>query len=271
MAGRLEGRVAIVTGAAGGIGIATARRMAREGATVVMADITRAPVETAAATIDRAEAEQFDLTDESSIAAFVDRVMTRHGRIDIVHNNAALQSEAQRQQDLDVINLSAEAWDAAMAVNARGPMLLSKHVIPHMIAAGGGSIVHSASGFGTLGESTLTSYGASKAALINLSRFIATQYGRLKVRSNVIVIGFVLTEVAIATTPQEIKDIIAAQHLLPALGTPENIADVVAFLASDDAAFITGAAIPVDGGFTAHQPTFADMRAFFEKVGGMKL
>ncbi|MDB5686568.1 MAG: short-chain dehydrogenase [Rhizorhabdus sp.] len=271
MAGRLEGRVAIVTGAAGGIGTATAQRLARDGATVVLADITLAPVEAAAANIDRAEADQFDLTDEASIEGFVDRVMTRHGRIDIVHNNAALQSEAQRQQDLDVVNLSAEAWDAAMAVNARGPMLLSKHVIPHMIGAGGGSIVHSASGFGTLGESTLTSYGASKAALINLSRFIATQYGRQKVRSNVIVIGFVLTPVAIATTPQEIKDIIAAQHLLPALGTPENIADVVAFLASDDSAFITGAAIPVDGGFTAHQPTFADMRAFFEKVGGMKL
>src|SRR3546814_2087296 len=84
-----------------------------------------------------------------------------------------------------------------MAVNARGPMLLCKHAIPHMIAAGGGSIIHSSSGFGTLGESTLTAYGASKAALINLSRFIATQYGRQKIRSNVIVIGFVLTPNAI--------------------------------------------------------------------------
>jgi NAD(P)-dependent dehydrogenase (short-subunit alcohol dehydrogenase family) len=271
MSARLNGRVAIVTGAAGGIGIATARRLCRDGATVIMADIDKSAIAAAAARVDGAEADNFDLTSEDSVADFVDRIMTRHDRIDIIHNNAALQSEAQRHRDLDVVNLDVEAWDAAMAVNARGPMLLCKHAIPHMISAGGGSIVHSASGFGVLGESTLTSYGASKAALINLSRFIATQYGRQKVRSNVIVIGFVLTEVAIATTPQEIKDIIAAQHLLPALGTPENIADVVAFLASDDAAFITGAAIPVDGGFTAHQPTYSDMRAFFEKTGGTKL
>ncbi len=264
MGGRLDGRVAIVTGAGGGIGAAVAQRMARDGATVIPTDL-RTP------DIDGLAGDAFDLTDEGSIAAFVDRVMTRHGRIDIIHNNAALQNDAQRQRDLDVVNMDTGAWDAAMAVNARGPMLLCKHAIPHLITGGGGSIIHSASGFGVLGESTLTAYGASKAALINLSRFIATQYGRDRVRSNVIVIGFVLTPTAIETTPQEIKDLIAAQHLLPELGKPEDIADVVAFLACDESRFITGAAIPVDGGFTAHQPTFADMRAFFEKVGGMKL
>lgn len=95
--------------------------------------------------------------------------------------------------------------------------------------------------------------------------------GRQQVRSYVIAIGFVLTLVAIATTPQEIKDMTAARHLLLALGTPENIAHVVAFVASNDATFITGATTPVDGGFIAHQPTFADMRAFFEKVGGSNL
>lgn len=261
---KLDGRVAIVTGAAGGIGEATVRRLMADGAQVIAADLTPPA-------IDGAENEAFDLTDEASITAFVDRIMTKCGRIDILHNNAALQNEAQRQRDLDVVNLDVAAWDAAMAVNARGPMLLCKHVIPHMIKTGGGSIIHSSSGFGMLGESTLTAYGASKAALINLSRFIATQYGRQKVRSNVIVIGFVLTPVAIATTPQTIKDIIAAQHLLPALGTPQNIADVVAFLASDESAFVTGASIPVDGGFTAHQPTYADMRAFFEKMGVSQL
>lgn len=264
MTNRLAGRVAIVTGAAGGIGEATVRRLQRDGATVIAADLEPPR-------LSDVDLDAFDLTDEDDVAAFVARVIARHGRLDIIHNNAALQSEDQRRRDLDVVNLDTAAWDAAMAVNARGPMLLCKHAIPHMIAGGGGSIVHSASGFGMLGESTLTAYGASKAALINLSRFIATQYGRDRIRSNVIVIGFVLTPVAIATTPQEIKDIIAAQHLLPALGTPENIADAVAFLASDEAAFITGTAIPVDGGFTAHQPTFADMRAFFEKVGGSKL
>ncbi len=259
----LENRIAIVTGAGGSIGAATVRRLLRDGATVIAADLIPPQIE-------GARGDAFDLADEGSIRSFVARVAAEHGRIDIIHNNAALQNDAQRQRDLDVVNLDTAAWDAAMAVNARGPMLLCKHAIPHMIA-GGGSIIHSASGFGLLGESTLTAYGASKAALINLSRFIATQYGRQKVRSNVVVIGFVLTQLAIESTPKEIKDIIAAHHLLPELGRPEDIADVVAFLASDDARFITGAAIPVDGGFTAHQPTYADMRAFFERVGGAKL
>src|SRR3546814_453617 len=166
MANRFEGKVAVVTGARGGIGEATVRHMIADGATVVAADLVTPE-------IDGAFGESFDLTDEGSVANFVERVVSRHGRIDIVHNNAALQSEAQRQRDLDVINLDTETWDAAMAVNARGPMLLCKHAIPHMIAAGGGSIIHSSSGFGTLGESTLTAYGASKAALINPSQFIA--------------------------------------------------------------------------------------------------
>lgn len=264
MTGRLEGRVAVVTGAGGGIGAATAARLRRDGAVVVATDL--APPE-----LPGVEGDAFDLRDEASVAAFVERTVARHGRIDVIHNNAALQDDRQRGRDLDVVNLDAEAWDAAMAVNARGPMLLCKHAIPHMVAGGGGSIVHSASGFGVQGESTLTAYGASKAALINLSRFIATQYGRQRIRSNVVVIGFVLTPLAIASTPQEIKDLIALQHLLPELGTPEDIADVVAFLASDEASFVTGAAIPVDGGFTAHQPTWADMRAFFERVGATKL
>src|SRR3546814_8252340 len=135
MAKRFEGKVAVVTGARGGICEATVRHMIADGATVVGADLVTPEIECALG-------ESFDLTDEGSVANCVERVVSRHGRIDIVHNNAALQSEAQRQRDLDVINLDTETWDAAMAVNARGPMLLCKHAIPHMIAAGGGSIIH---------------------------------------------------------------------------------------------------------------------------------
>src|SRR5699024_7748890 len=112
------------------------------------------------------------------IADAVRRIVADHGRIDIIHNNAALQTEDQRAKDLDVVHLDSRAWDDAFAVNARGPMLLCKYALPVMIEGGGGSIVHSASGFGLLGETTLTAYGSSKAALINLSRFIATQYGK---------------------------------------------------------------------------------------------
>jgi NAD(P)-dependent dehydrogenase (short-subunit alcohol dehydrogenase family) len=275
MSSSLAGKVAIITGAAQGIGKESARLMAERGATVILADIDAVGAERAAADIASAGLKAFpvtlDVTSEQQIADTMRSVAGRHGRIDILHNNAALQNPAQRARDLDVVNLDAAAWDAAMAVNARGPMLMCKHAIPAMIANGGGTIIHSASGFGVLGESTLTAYGASKAALINLSRFIATQYGKQGIRSNVLAIGFVLTELAVDSTPQIVKDILLDHHLNPTLGVPRDIANVVAFLASDESKFINGALIPVDGGFTAHQASVADFRKLFEAAGQNQL
>jgi len=268
---RLRDRVAIVTGAAGGIGAATAARLAADGATVIMADIDAALVKAEAAKVPGAVAMTVDLTSEEQIKAFANDVAARFGRIDILHNNAAIQSDSQRQRDLDVVNLDTAAWDMAMAVNVRGAMLMCKYVIPHMIAGGGGSIIHSASGFGVEGEATLTAYGASKAALIQLNRMIATQYGKQRVRSNCVVIGFVLTPLAVVSTPDVVKDILLTHHLTPELGQPEDVASVVAFLASDESRFITGAAIPVDGGFTAHQASYADFQKLFAEMGSGKL
>lgn len=271
----LSDRVAIITGAGQGIGAEVATVLADRGATVILNDIMADRVEETAAGLRaqgyRAEASVFDLTDEDDIARAVGAIAAKHGRIDIVHNNAAFQTNEQRSRDLDVINLPADAWDKAFAVNARGPMLLCKHVLPTMIAGGGGSIIHSASGFGLLGEMTLTAYGASKAALINLGRFIATQYGKQGVRSNVIAIGFVLSENAVESTPQVVKDVLLAHHLNPELGSPRDIANVVAFLASDESRFINGAMIPVDGGFTAHQASMVDFQRLFAEAGSNQL
>jgi NAD(P)-dependent dehydrogenase (short-subunit alcohol dehydrogenase family) len=271
----LSDRVAIVTGAGQGIGAEVAAVLGTRGATVILNDIIADRVEETAAALRaqgiRAEASVFDLTDEDDISRAVSAIAARHGRIDIVHNNAAFQTNEQRARDLDVINLPADAWDKAFAVNARGPMLLCKHVLPTMIAGGGGSIIHSASGFGLLGEMTLTAYGASKAALINLGRFIATQYGKQGIRSNVIAIGFVLSENAIESTPQVVKDVLLAHHLNPELGSPRDIANVVAFLASDESRFINGALIPVDGGFTAHQASMVDFQRLFAEAGSIQL
>lgn len=271
----LAGKVAIVTGAAQSIGSEVARLMAQRGATVIVADVDRAGAERTVANLrdegGKASAASFDLTSEDEIAEAVRAIVADHGRIDIIHNNAAFQTEAQRARDLDVVHLDIGAWDMAMDVNARGPMLLCKHALPTMIAGGGGSIIHSASGFGLLGEATLTSYGASKAALINLSRFIATQYGKQGVRSNAIAIGFVLTDTAIATTPQAVKDVLLDHHLNPELGSAVDIAHVVAFLASDEARFINGALIPVDGGFTAHQASMVDFQRLFAAAGSNQL
>ena len=275
MVGSLVGRVAIVTGAAQGIGLEVATVLAERGATVILSDILADRVEAAAHSLRgknlRAEAETFDLTGEDSISAAVARIAGRHGRIDILHNNAAYQTTEQRGLDRDVVHLDTGAWDRAIAVNARGPMLLCKHALPIMIAGGGGSLIHSASGFGLLGEMTLTAYGASKAALINLSRFLATQYGKQGIRSNVIAIGFVLSETAVETTPQAVKDVLLDHHLNPELGSPRDIAHVVAFLASDESRFINGALIPVDGGFTAHQPTMVDFQRLFAASGSNQL
>jgi NAD(P)-dependent dehydrogenase (short-subunit alcohol dehydrogenase family) len=266
---RHQNRIAIVTGAAGGIGAASARRLADDGAIVVLADI--AETGALAVTIPNAVAMRVDLTNEDSVTTLVAAVHDRFGRIDILHNNAAIQNDAQRQKDLDVVTLDTAAWDMAMAVNVRGAMLMSKYVIPHMIAGGGGSIIHSASGFGVQGEATLTAYGASKAALIQLNRMIATQYGKQNIRSNCMVIGFVLTPLAIESTPDLVKDILLSHHLTPELGQPEDIANLVAFLASDQSKFITGAAIPIDGGVTAHQPSYADFQKLFAAMGSGKL
>ena len=271
----LEGKVAIVTGAGQGIGTEVARLLARRGATAVLSDIDEARVADAAAAIreagGKAVAIGFDLTREDEVAEAVRRIAAEQGGIDIIHNNAAFQTAAQRDKDLDVVNLATDAWDMAFAVNVRGPMLLCKYALPVMIAGGGGAIVHSASGFGLLGETTLTAYGSSKAALINLSRFIATQYGKQRIRSNVIAIGFVLSDNAVESTPQAAKDILLAHHLNPELGTPADIANVVAFLASDEARFINGALIPVDGGFTAHQPSMVDFQKLFAEAGSNRL
>lgn len=271
----LSDRVAIITGAGQGIGAEVAAVLGTRGATVILNDIMADRVEETAAALRAqgicAEASVFDLTDEDDISRAVSAIAARHGRIDIVHNNAAFQTNEQRARDLDVINLPADAWDKAFAVNARGPMLLCKHVLPTMIEGGGGSIIHSASGFGLLGEMTLTAYGASKAALINLGRFIATQYGKQGVRSNVIAIGFVLSENAIESTPQVVKDVLLAHHLNPELGSPRDIANVVAFLASDESRFINGALIPVDGGFTAHQASMVDFQRLFAEAGSNQL
>jgi NAD(P)-dependent dehydrogenase (short-subunit alcohol dehydrogenase family) len=271
MTRRLDGKIALVTGAAGGIGAACAARLAGDGATVILADIELAGAEKAAQNIPGSVAAVLDLTDERSVADVTAQAVARFGRIDILHNNAAIQNDAQRQKDLDVVNLDVAAWDMAMAVNVRGAMLMAKHVVPHMIATGGGSIIHSASGFGVQGESTLTAYGSSKAALIHLNRMIATQYGKQNVRSNCMIIGFVLTPLAVESTPEIIKDILLSHHLTPRLGYPDDIANLVAFLASDESSFITGAAIPIDGGVTAHQPSYADFQKLFAAAGSAKL
>jgi NAD(P)-dependent dehydrogenase (short-subunit alcohol dehydrogenase family) len=272
---RLQGKVAIITGSGHGLGAETARVLASQGARVVVADIHGEAAQAVVAEIEGtggvAMAVQVDVTSEDAIRAMVAAVVDRYGRIDVLHNNAAALDVAQRQADRDVCNVDIAAWDRALDVNVRGAMLCCKHVIPVMLGGGGGSIIHSTSGFGLLGDVTLSAYAASKAALMQLSRSVAAQYGKKGIRSNAIMIGFVVNDHAQKTVPDEIKQILLAQHLTPELGRPRQIADAVAFLASEESSFITGATIPVDGGFTSHSPAMVALGVYFERQGSNKL
>lgn len=273
--GKLAGKVAIVTGGGNGLGAEVAKVLASHGAKIGVVDINLAGAEAVAQEIIAAGGEalavQTDVTNEDAIIHMANAVAERFGRIDVLHNNAAALDMNQRANDRDVCNVDITAWDRAMDVNARGAMLCCKHVIPHMRKAGGGSIIYSTSGFGALGDITLTSYAASKAALMSLARSVAAQYGKENIRSNAIMIGFVLNDHAQKGVPEEIKKILLDQHLTPALGSPRQIADVVAFLASEESSFITGTTLAVDGGFTSHAPSMVPMKEFFARMGSNKL
>jgi NAD(P)-dependent dehydrogenase (short-subunit alcohol dehydrogenase family) len=259
----LTGKVAIVTGGGTGIGAVSCALLASRGAKVTVAGRDQPELDrTAAAIIAEggvAQAVQVDMRDEAAIAAAVTRTIAAYGRLDLVHGNAGLTDPAVMNHDGLVADLDAGIWDSTMAVNLRGNALLAKHCIPHLLEGGGGAIVFSGSGKGTQGDLDHPAYGASKAGLESLSRYIATQYGKQGLRCNVVAIGLVMTQALDANMPEVAQKLMLEHHLTPALGRAEDVARAVAFLLSDEARFITAATIRVDGGFTNHAPIFADM------------
>ncbi|NML28840.1 MULTISPECIES: SDR family NAD(P)-dependent oxidoreductase [Zoogloea] len=275
MAGKLEGRVAIITGAGGGLGAECARVLASQGAGVVVVDINSAAAEAVAESIrasgGKAIGVSTDVSQEADVKAMVETVVSHFGRIDVLHNNAAILNMEQRQKDRDVINMDVDAWDRAMAVNLRGAMLCCKHAIPEMLKLGRGSVIFATSGLGAQGDVTLSAYAASKAGLMMLAKSVAAQYGKQGVRSNALQIGLAPAENAHETMPAALLTIIRENHLTPELGTPRQIADVVAFLASDESSFITGTTIVADGGFGSHTPSMVGMKALFAQSGSNKM
>ncbi len=246
--GRVEGKIALVTGGAAGIGAETARTLAREGAQVVIADINLEGAEKSAADIgDAASAVRFDATDPQSIQDLVAAVLKRHGRIDVIHNNAALVGPDAWFTDSTVIDTSVEMWDRAFATNVRSIFLMCKAALPHMVAAGGGSIVNMASIGGMRGSGGLTAYGTTKAAVIGLTRYVAAQHGKQGVRCNAIAPGVIRTKQLLDAVPDLPRQALAAVAS-PRVGEPEDIANMVLFLASDESAFVNGEVYRVDGG-----------------------
>jgi NAD(P)-dependent dehydrogenase (short-subunit alcohol dehydrogenase family) len=264
----LQDKIAIVTGGGGGIGSAVARRMVSEGAKVAIADIFLDSAKAAADPLgDAAIAIQFDAVDAASIEAMVEKTVSHFGRLDILHNNAAMTDPAKHPLDTDAVTIPIDIWDEIIDINLRGYMLGCKYAIPHMIKGGGGSIINTASNSGTAGDLARIAYGASKGAIITMTKYVATQHGHQNIRCNSVAPGVVLTEALDKTVPG-LKEIIKRHILTPEFGTPDDIAALVAFLASDESRYITGENISISGGGLSHQPHYADLMDFMAKAMG---
>lgn len=257
----LEGKTAIITGAnfADGenIGGATARLLAQHGVNVVVADLpgrgSQELAERLVADGHSAVAQDVDLRDEAQIEALVQRAVDEFGALHVVHNSAGVVPTT----DQDVMTMTIETWDLVFSVDVRGAMLVIKHAVPHLIAAGGGSIINTSSVAADAGDVIHTAYGSAKAALTTMSQYVATQYGRQGVRCNVLCPGLTMSPAAHRDLPPEVVESMLRITPYPRLSAPEDQARVVAFLASDDSALVNGQTIRTDGGMTHVLPWVA--------------
>lgn len=259
---RLDGRAALVCGAGGDIGQAIVRVLADRGARVLAADIQeQAAVPSTGAARNRAAlAFRADVRHEADVRLMIEEAASRFGGLDLVINNAALQTPDQSRADGDVEHMSPAAWDDAFAVNARGTMLVCKHALPVLARRGGGAIVNLASNLGLQGGLRQAAYAASKAAVMQLTRSIAASHGKFAIRCNAVAPGLTLTEKVRTRVPAAVLEAVEAETLLPSLAAPADIAQAVAFLGSDAARHITGQTLVVDGGTASHVPGLAALR-----------
>ncbi|MAT51016.1 MAG: short-chain dehydrogenase [Porticoccaceae bacterium] len=257
---RLQNKVAVVAGGATGIGAACATRFALEGASVVIGDINFPVAKSLAETLgDRVVAVQYDAADADSIRQLIEAAIENFGALHVLHNNVGLVSPEVMEKDTTVVDIELELWNRVLQVNLTSFLLGSKYAIPHMIRAGGGSIINTSSDSGLVGDLSRTAYGASKAAIISLTQHIAVQYGLQGVRCNAITPGVIMSEQA-KVNSQDLVRAIKDHILTPDFGEPKDVGALAAFLASDESTYITGQAIACDGGHLAHQPQVADMR-----------
>ena len=254
--GRVEGKVALVTGGAGGIGGATARALARQGASVAVLDVDGAGAERVAAEIrasgGRSLAVEADLADEAAVVGAVRTVVDHFGRLDVLHNNAALTDSDFLNRDTPVTDLDIDVWNRTLDVNLTSQMLMCKHAIPEMVRQGGGSIINMSSGASLKGDRTRTAYGVSKAGVNTLTMYVATSHGKQNIRVNTIVPGLIITDAVRAHLNEDILAGLGRAILTTHLGEPDDIANLVVFLASEESRYITGQMISVDGGMSAH-------------------
>jgi len=257
--GRLEGKVAVITGAARGIGAGCARRFAEEGAKVLIADILEDLGEGVAKEITEAGGTasflRTDVTQAPDVAAMVEAAVEHYGRLDILWNNAGGSKMGSDPGETELEKLTAEEWDFTMALNVRSAFLCLKYATPVMRKAGGGVILCTSSGAGVRGAEGLYHYSVGKAALDRLIQSFAQTIGRDNIRLNGIAPGMTRTEAFLRSLPPGVDEsVMKIGQPLPRAGTPLDIANAGVFLASDEASFITGVVLPVDGGWLAQAP-----------------
>jgi len=252
---RFEGRVALVTGGASGIGLATAGRLLEEGAAVVIADLDGHAAEAAAALrgrgLDKVDALRCDVTQGAEVEALVARILGEHLRLDVLFNNAGIYEPGEVHETAE------DAWDRQIGVNLRSVYLVSHHVVPVMLEQGGGAIVNNASVAALVGDLKSAAYCASKGGVGMLTKAMALDYAQRGIRVNAICCGeidtplFVKESYQIGMTPDSYREILNEAHPIGRIGLPSEAAAAVAYLASDDASFLTGVLLPVDGGYSA--------------------
>jgi len=245
---RLEGKTALVTGASRGIGAAVALRLASEGATVVVnysgsREAALGVVEAIIAAGGRASAVRADVSDPAACTALVEGVVAEYGAIDILVNNAGITRDGL------IVRMSDEDWSAVLNTNLTGVFSVTRAAAKHMMKARSGSIINMASVVGISGNAGQANYAAAKAGVIGLTKSVARELASRRVRCNAVAPGFIETDMTAALTEAQ-RDGVAAAIAMGRFGTANDVAAAVAFLASDDSAYITGQTLAVDGGMT---------------------
>ncbi|MGO4886714.1 SDR family NAD(P)-dependent oxidoreductase [Anaerobacillus sp. MEB173] len=245
---KLAGKVAVITGGASGIGESTARLMVEEGAKVVIADMSDELGTQLAHELNQANKVatyvHVDVTNETEVQHMINEALSIFGKVDILFNNAGIGSLSPSAE------LPYEEWRKVIAVNLDGVFLAAKHAIAAMQKNGGGSIINTASILGHVGQAQTAPYTASKGGVVNLTRALAVEYAKENIRVNAVCPGYIETPL-LNQLDDEMKNHLISLHPIGRLGRAEEVAKAVIFLASDDASFVTGANLLVDGGYTA--------------------
>lgn len=240
-----NGKVAVITGGASGIGLATAKKLLSEGAKVVLVDWNEDVSDIAKTLNNDVLGIRCDVSSDTDVQKCVNEVIEKFGHIDFLVANAGIGGGPNKAHEVSV-----DEWTKVIGVNQTGVFLMNKYVISEMLKNGGGAIVNTSSMYGLVGTTMSFAYSASKGAINQMTRSLALTYARDNIRVNAVAPGYVDTPI-LAKVPKDMKDAMANQLPVGRLGKDTEIANLICYLLSDDATFITGAIVPIDGGFTA--------------------